>query len=64
MEPNSIMHRPRVNKTGGYQVVRRTKYNKCDDDVKATAVALTKMPGIKAADVAAALCMSPLRLKH
>ena len=43
-------------------MARRTKYNYYDDDFKATAVALTDIPGIKATDVADALAIHEVML--
>lgn len=43
-------------------MARRTKYNNYDNDFKATAVALTKIPGIKATDVADALAIHEVML--
>jgi len=43
-------------------MARRTKYNNYDDDFKATAVALTEIPGIKATDVADALAIHEVML--
>lgn len=43
-------------------MARRKHYNYYDDQFKATAVALTKIEGIKAADVAEALCIHPVML--
>ena len=43
-------------------MVRRTKYNNYDDSFKATAVALTEIPGIKATHVADALAIHVIML--
>lgn len=43
-------------------MARRTKYNNYDDDFKATAVALTEIPGIRATDVADALAIHKIML--
>ena len=43
-------------------MARRTKYNNYDDDFKATAVALTEIPGIKATHVAEALAIHVIML--
>ena len=43
-------------------MARRKQYNRYDEDFKATAVALTKIPGIQAKDVAEALAIHPVML--
>ena len=43
-------------------MARRKHYNFYDDQFKATAVALTKIEGVKAVDVAEALCIHPVML--
>ena len=43
-------------------MTRRKHYNFYDENFKATAVALTKVEGIKAKDVAEALCIHPVML--
>ncbi len=43
-------------------MARRKHYNFYDDHFKATAVALTKIKGVKAVDVAEALCIHPVML--
>lgn len=43
-------------------MARRKHYNFYNDQFKATAVALTKVAGVKAADVAEALCIHPVML--
>ncbi len=43
-------------------MARRKHYNFYDDQFKATAVALTKIKGVKAADVAEELCIHPVML--
>lgn len=43
-------------------MARRKHYNFYNDQFKATAVALTKIKGVKALDVAEALCIHPVML--
>ena len=43
-------------------MARRKHYNFYTDQFKATAVALTKIKGVKATDVAEALCIHPVML--
>lgn len=43
-------------------MARRKHYNSYNDQFKATAVALTKVAGVKASDVAEALCIHPVML--
>ncbi len=43
-------------------MTRRKHYNFYTDQFKATAVALTKIKGVKATDVAEALCIHPVML--
>ena len=43
-------------------MTRRKHYNYYNDQFKATAVALTNLKGIKATDVAEALCIHPVML--
>ena len=43
-------------------MTRRNHYNYYNDQFKATAVALTNLKGIKATDVAEALCIHPVML--
>ena len=43
-------------------MARRKHYNFYNDQFKATAVALTHIPGVRATDVAEALCIHPVML--
>lgn len=43
-------------------MTRRKQYNRYDDQFKSTAVALTKIPGVLAKDVAEALAIHPVML--